>query len=273
VTPKIVLSKITTRNDAHSDAVKTVNPRLKQFSRQNGWKLISHANITQNGLNKGGSHLNREGNDSSHRNFVNFLRNNNWSPGSLNAASPISVKPPYVSWSNASYDFSNIRRTAASKPPCLPYSLPANRGFKIASLNVNSLIKHIDDLRIFLADNPVNVLAINESKLDDCIKNCELYTPGYEIIHRDRNRNGVGVCFYIKTSINFVIRRDLNLNDLENLCLEIQKPCSKPFLTVTWYKPPFLTLWDPCRKIRLSRSWILSYGSLELQHGLCPFRH
>ena len=70
-------SEITTRNDAHSDAVKTVNRRLKQFSRQNGWKLISHANITQNGLNKGGLNLNREGNDSLHRNFVNFLRNNN----------------------------------------------------------------------------------------------------------------------------------------------------------------------------------------------------
>ncbi|CAH3148588.1 unnamed protein product [Porites evermanni] len=63
---EIVLSEITTRNDAHGD-----------FSRQNGWKLISHANITQNGLNKGGLHLNREGNDSLHRNFVNFLRNNN----------------------------------------------------------------------------------------------------------------------------------------------------------------------------------------------------
>ncbi|CAH3162391.1 unnamed protein product, partial [Porites lobata] len=57
---EIVLSEITTRNDAHSNAVKTVNRRLKQFSRQNGWKLISHANITQNGLNKGGLHLNRE---------------------------------------------------------------------------------------------------------------------------------------------------------------------------------------------------------------------
>ena len=74
---EIVLSEITTRNDAHSDAVKTVNRRLKQFSRQNGWKLITHANITQNGLNKGGLHLNREGNDSLHRNFVNFLKNNN----------------------------------------------------------------------------------------------------------------------------------------------------------------------------------------------------
>ena len=44
--------------------------------------------------------------------------------------------------------------------------------------------------------------------------------------------------FTNKTSINFVIRRDLNLNDLENLCLEIQKPSSKPFLVVTWYRPP-----------------------------------
>ena len=150
----------------------------------------------------------------------------------------ISVKPLYVSWSNASCDFSNIRKIAASKPPCLLYSLPANHGFKIASLNVNSLIKHIDDLRIFLADNPVDVLAINESKLDDSIKNCELYIPGYEIIRIDRNRNGGGVCFYINNSINFVIRHDLNLNDLENLCLEIQKPSSKPFLVVTWYRPP-----------------------------------
>jgi len=69
---EIVLSEVTTRNDA----MKTVNRRLKQFCRQNGWKLISHANITQIGLNKGGLHLNRGGNDSLHRNFVNFLRNN-----------------------------------------------------------------------------------------------------------------------------------------------------------------------------------------------------
>ena len=73
---EIVLSEITTRNDAHGDAVKTVNRRLKQFCRQNGWKLINHANITHNGLNKGGLHLNREGNDSLYRNFVNFLGNN-----------------------------------------------------------------------------------------------------------------------------------------------------------------------------------------------------
>ena len=39
---EIVLSEITTRKDAHSNAVKIINHRLKQFSRQNGWKPISH---------------------------------------------------------------------------------------------------------------------------------------------------------------------------------------------------------------------------------------
>ena len=73
---EIVLSELTTRNDARGDAVKTVNCRLKQFCRQNRWKLIGHVNITQNGLNKGGLHLNREGNDSLHNNFVNLLKNN-----------------------------------------------------------------------------------------------------------------------------------------------------------------------------------------------------
>ena len=51
---EIVLSEITIRNDAHGDAAVTVNRRLKRFCRQNGWKLISHANITQKGLSRDG---------------------------------------------------------------------------------------------------------------------------------------------------------------------------------------------------------------------------
>ena len=64
------------------------------------------------------------------------------------------------------------------------------------------------------------------------------HIPGYELIRRDRNRNGGGVDFSIKTSINFVVRPDINVLNLENLCLEIRKPHSKPFLIVTWYSPP-----------------------------------
>ena len=39
---------------------------------------------------------------------------------------------------------------------------------------------------------------------------------------RDRTANdGGGVCFYLKNSINYTIRNDLNVDTLDNLCVEI----------------------------------------------------
>ena len=58
---------------------------------------------------------------------------------------------------------------------------------------------------------------------------------GYEFIRRDRNRQGGGVGFYIKTSINSVVG---SVPNLEHLCIEIRKPNSRPFLIATWYRPP-----------------------------------
>ena len=94
--------------------------------------------------------------------------------------------------------------------------LSSGRGFKIAGLNINSLTKHIDELRILLSDCSTDILPINETKLDDSIKSCEVQILGYEFIRRDRNRQGVGVGFYTKTSINFAVRSDLNVLNLEH---------------------------------------------------------
>ena len=69
---EIVISELTARNDDYYDAVKAVNKRLKQFCNQNNWKLISYANISSKGLNKGALHLNREGNELLQKNFINF---------------------------------------------------------------------------------------------------------------------------------------------------------------------------------------------------------
>jgi hypothetical protein len=56
--------------------------------------------------------------------------------------------------------------------------LPATRGFKMASLNITSLLKHLDELKILLNDNPIDVLAINETRLDSSITDCEVFIPG-----------------------------------------------------------------------------------------------
>ena len=42
----------------------------------------------------------------------------------------------------------------------------------------------------------------------------------------------------IKSTINFSLPTDLNIDELENLCIEIRKPNSKPFIVVNWYRPP-----------------------------------
>ena len=112
------------------------------------------------------------------------------------------------------------------------------RGFKIALLNVNSLTKHIDELKVFMANKPLDVLAINESKLDLVDSDRLVNLEGYNIIRRDRNKHGGGVCFYLRNTITFSRQYQLENDDLELIALEIQKPNSCPFLIATWYRPP-----------------------------------
>ena len=119
--------------------------------------------------------------------------------------------------------------------------LPNRSGFKLASLNITSLVKHIDELRIYLSNNVIDVLAINETRLDSTVGDNEVHIPGYEIVRRDRDSNGRfggGVCFYIRSCINFSVRHDLSFEQLENLCISVNKPRAKPFLITTWYRPP-----------------------------------
>ena len=73
----------------------------------------------------------------------------------------------------------------------------------MAHLNINSLTKHIDELRILLFDYSIDIISINETKLDDTIKSCEVHIPGYEFIRHDRNRQRGGVGFSIKTLGDF----------------------------------------------------------------------
>ena len=68
----------------------------------------------------------------------------------------------------------------------------------MASLNINSLLAHIDELRISSEDQTFDLLAINESKLDDKINNTAVSLDGYEILRKDRNRSGGDVAIFVR---------------------------------------------------------------------------
>ena len=108
-------------------------------------------------------------------------------------------------------------------------------------LNIASLPKHIDELRVLLDNQWCDIIAINETRLDEIIDDDEVKINGYNIIRIDRQingRNGGGVCIYVRTNINYTRRNYLESQSLEYLSLEIKKPRSKPFVVTTFYRPP-----------------------------------
>jgi hypothetical protein len=86
--------------------------------------------------------------------------------------------------------------------------IPYHRGMVMASLDINSLIAHIDELRAYININKIDIMCINETTLDSSVKDHEVCLPGYEIIRRDRSvngRNGGGICIYFRANINYKI--------------------------------------------------------------------
>ena len=43
---------------------------------------------------------------------------------------------------------------------------PFGQGLVIAALNINSLVAHIDKLRVFMSSSEIDILVINETKLN-----------------------------------------------------------------------------------------------------------
>ena len=75
----------------------------------------------------------------------------------------------------------------------------------MACLNINSSVSHIDDLHIFMSQlKDIDILAINETKLDSTIKDSEVHLPGYDVVCKDRESNGSnggGVYIYVRSYI------------------------------------------------------------------------
>ena len=108
----------------------------------------------------------------------------------------------------------------------------------MAFLNIVSLRKHVDELRISKLFPHFDLLALNETRLDSAISNEIVKIRGYDIVRNDGSRKGGGVCIYLRSTINFTIRNDLVPNDIEAVCVEISKPNSRNFIVVPVYRPP-----------------------------------
>ena len=74
-------------------------------------------------------------------------------------------------------------------------SFPKQRGFKMASLNIVSLPKKFDEINLTMSDKLLDLLALNETRLDLTINSGMIHIDGYDLIRKDRSRRVVAYVF------------------------------------------------------------------------------
>ena len=67
-----------------------------------------------------------------------------------------------------------------------PSLIKKSRWFKIAHLNIRSLIKHVDEFRIFLRNEQFDRISVNETMLDDTVCDHEITIKGHDTVRKDR---------------------------------------------------------------------------------------
>ena len=76
------------------------------------------------------------------------------------------------------------------------------------------------------------MLAIQETKLNNSNRDSEFYIPGFELVRRERIIMAVVFFVSILNLVLFFARNDLNIADLDNVCIEVRKPQSKALTAV-----------------------------------------
>ena len=77
------------------------------------------------------------------------------------------------------------------------------RGLHFMHVNINSILPKLEELKYIVNSAKLSVIGISESKLDNSVDDSEICIPGYNILRKDRNRNGGGVLAYIKDEFIF----------------------------------------------------------------------
>ena len=73
----------------------------------------------------------------------------------------------------------------------------------MASLNVNSLLAKIDEVRLPAKNKCIDILTVNETKIDSKVDDQLIAIDDFSLLRNDRNRHGGGVALYVINTVGF----------------------------------------------------------------------
>ena len=116
--------------------------------------------------------------------------------------------------------------------------LSTKKGLSISLLNINGLRSKLDNIKIMLNASNIDILCVNETKIDQNISNSDLSIYGYKFHRRDRNRHGGGVGIYYKEFLNVSSMPHLSSEGIESSWIKISFKKSSPIYICCAYRPP-----------------------------------
>ena len=111
-----------------------------------------------------------------------------------------------------------------------------NKQCIIANLNKNSLPNKFVEIQDWLLSNAIDILSVQETKIDRSFPNSQFHVDGYNLFRRDRTKGGGGVAVYIRDNI-VASRKKQRGNLLESVMFDLCIDQTYSVL-ISAYKPP-----------------------------------
>ena len=143
---------------------------------------------------------------------------------------------------NSTSDASNnINSAMHTNDGSIKYKNGIKDNFSLLHINSRSINKNFDSVETLL--NSLNnfsfsVIGISETWLN--LNSPDIFNiPNYHMIHDDRKTGrGGGVALYIHCKFNHKIRKDIHIEGIENIFIEIENKFGKNIIIGTLYRPP-----------------------------------
>ena len=108
----------------------------------------------------------------------------------------------------------------------------------IGYLNINSLRTKILSLKEILHKAPINIICIDETKLDEAFPDAQFMIENYQFpLLRDRNNKGGGKMVFIRKELLAKRLEDFEIKSTETICIELLIS-KKKWCIIFTYRPP-----------------------------------
>ena len=142
------------------------------------------------------------------------------------------------------------------------------KDLRVAHLNVCSIRNKMDELRCLKLLCRFELIAITETHLDKTVRDEALQIEGMKLLRLDRKgRKGGGCMLYYCEHLQATHRRDLFINGLEAIWLQVKFPNTSALFSAM-YRPPddndFFSLFEQSlEKVWLKSSCIILLGDFN----------